>query len=39
MIGNVIKAWLTTIFIRRIGSCLMPILLVIVAVVLLVWLA
>lgn len=37
--GNLIKAWLTTIFIRRIGSCLMPILLVIVAIVLLVWLA
>lgn len=37
--GNLIKAWLTTIFIRRIGSCLMPILLVIVAIVLLIWLA
>ncbi|CAN5657153.1 hypothetical protein BH24CHL1_BH24CHL1_10090 [soil metagenome] len=39
MIGNFIKAWLTTIFVRRIGSCLMPILLVIVAIVLLIWLA
>jgi hypothetical protein len=38
MIGNFIKAWLTTIFVRRIGSCLMPILLVIVAIVLLIWL-
>lgn len=39
MIGNVIKAWLTTIFIRRVGSCLMPLLLVIAAIVLLIWLA
>lgn len=39
MIGNVIKAWLTAIFIRRAGSCLMPMLLVIAAIMLLIWLA
>lgn len=36
MIGNVIKAWLTTLFIRRVGSCLLPLTLVIVAIVLLI---